>query len=156
MAKLTKTSLPTEYQEIRKASSAMNEQNDCSVVAIAIACGVSYEVAHAALKKAGRIDRHGTYRWHSKAAIESLGFKVRAWNYQEKRAMISRYPGVHSKLQSITTHHMRRFPQAWADCHPNLIVASSRHMLAIKDGVVRDWSINNAMRLQDIWEITKA
>ena len=59
MPAIEKTSMPSQYLEVRKGSFGKNENNDCAVVAVAIVCGVSYDVAHAELKRCGRKDRKG-------------------------------------------------------------------------------------------------
>src|SRR5690606_23917614 len=103
------------------------------------------------LKKLGRKDKGATPVYVSEQAINQLGFKIRKWSFAERRGMIETYPSPHNGLRSITTHHLRRFPQAWAGCHPNMIWITARHMLAVKDGVVHDWSINRVLRVWNIW-----
>jgi hypothetical protein len=130
-------------------------RSDCAVKAIAIACDVPYAVAHAACKKLGRKDRDGTLVEIIIAAIKSLGFRVRVWSFMERREMIARYPGAHKNLHSITSHHMRRFPAAWAGCHRNLIMGNPRHIWAVKNGVCEDWSVNKSLRVDYVWEVEK-
>lgn len=154
---ISRKPIPAEFVALEKVSKAVHqENNDCSVKAIAIACGVSYSEAHSACRAAGRTNRNGTPISVSARAIESLGFTIRTVTSLEQRAIVNRYPGVHRNLQSITTHHPNRFPQAWADAHPNMIWVTANHMLAVKDGQVIDWSNSKAMRVLLIWEINKA
>lgn len=155
MARVARTALSADFKSTELSSYQANEKNDCSVKAISIACGVSYEEALFALKRFGRKDRSGTPTAISIKAIEFFGFKIRVWSAKERIDVIKSYPGTHANLKSITTHHPRRFPRAWANCHPNMIWLTRDHMLAVKDGTVRDWSVNSARRVVMIWEIEK-
>lgn len=54
------------------------EDNDCSVRAVAVVCGVSYRTARAALAREGRKPK-GTATWGQiQQALQALGFD--AWN----------------------------------------------------------------------------
>jgi len=55
-------------------SSTGNERNDCTVRALANATEMSYEKAHALLKKHGRKDCKGAYFTTMKPAYEEAGF----------------------------------------------------------------------------------
>jgi len=153
MPRIARTGLSQDYNDLRRASAAMHENNDCSVIAIAIACNVTYEMAHAACKKHGRVNRQGTFVSISEKAIYELGYKIRKWTDAEKITKIHSYPGAHKGLSAITSHHLRRFPAAWRNVHRNMIWASWRHMFAVKDGIVRDWSTNSSIRVNTIWEV---
>ena len=155
MSRIHHTSLSEDFVKLKSEAGKIGENKDCSVKAISIACDVPYAEVHALLKKLGRKDGKGTPLTACEKAIMELGFKIREWSFDEHRDMIDTYPSPHNGLRSITTHHLRRFPQAWAGCHPNMIWVTARHMLAVKDGVVRDWSINRALRVKRIWEIEK-
>lgn len=139
----------------------MNETNDCTVKAIALLCDTSYEAAHAALKAAGRQDRKGAYVHQQTKAIQALGFKLsylgnrsihtRARGYSD---IIASYPGVHKNCKSITTHHPRRFPAAWAN-QPNMLMITRGHAAAFKDGRVHDWSENKALPVVELYAVEK-
>lgn len=153
MSRIQRTSLSEDFRNLSIEAGKIGEHNDCSVKAISIACDVPYSEVHALLKSLGRKNGRGTPLVCSWAAIWRLGFKIRNWSFDEYQGMIETYPSPHNGLRSITTHHLRRFPQAWADCHPNMIWVTANHMLAVKDGVVCDWSINRALQVRRIWEI---
>jgi hypothetical protein len=157
MASLKKTSTPELFVKLHMETFSKGETNDCSVKAVAIACGVTYDVAHAALKSFGRKDRSGCHDGVIRMAIVSLGFKVVKWGVVDRHQMIESYPGVHKNLTSITTHHPRRFAKAWAkQAHKNLLFVTDAHILAVSGGNVIDWSINKSYRVQQVWEIVKA
>lgn len=155
MPALKRTTLPSLYAGLTPERQKCEEYMDCSVVAISIACGVSYREAHAALKAQGRKDGHRTPDAFSARAIEALGFRIRVWLYSEMKGMIKTYPGSHKGLSSITTHHLRRFPEAWKKAGSNLIFITRGHMLAVKDHAVQDWSINRRLPVIKIWEVEK-
>lgn len=149
MAKMHFTSLSQDYTALSSERSAMGENNDCAVVAVSIVCNVPYSVAHAALKKAGRKDRHGTFPYQTYAAIESLGKKLRAVNPRE---IIDTYPGVHKNLKHVTTHHPRRFSKSFSQGKVYLF-SVRRHILAVKGDTVHDWSINKSKQVLLIFEV---
>lgn len=155
MARVARTTEPSQYRAARVASYSMNERNDCAVVAIVLATGAPYEQVHSILKRNGRKDRHGTHLYQMQACLAELGFEVRRWSAGERVAVIHQYPGQHKGLASITSHHPRRFAKVWARQHPNLLFFTSswRHVLAVRNGEVQDWTVNKAMRIEDIWEI---
>lgn len=155
MSRIPRTSLSDDFVNLKSEAGKIGERNDCSVKAISIACEVPYAEVHALLKDLGRKDRAATPIILSRMAVKVLGFKIREWSFIERQGMIETYPSQHNNLHSITTHHPRRFPQAWGDCHPNMIWVTPNHMLAVKGGVVQDWSINRALRVRQIWEIEK-
>lgn len=156
MAKVQKVAFSPTYLKVAAETQARNEANDCSVKAIVILCGVSYDVAHAALKARGRQDRAGCSSPIIWQAMTDLGFKVKLWDCLDIQDKIAEYPGRGKNLKSVTTHHFRRFPKAWAGCHPNLAVFVKGHILAVKNGEVCDWSVNNSRPVTNIWEVTKA
>lgn len=155
MPRIKSTLRPTAFTAKQIEASALRENNDCSVKAISIACGVPYAEVHALMKSLGRKDRRATPRIISRRTVEALGYRIREWSIAERINMIRSYPRPHCGLSSITTHHPRRFPAAWVGCHSNMIWTTARHMLAVKDGAVQDWSINNALRVDTIWEVEK-
>jgi hypothetical protein len=156
MARIKTCAMDTEYLNVRCDSRSMNETNDCTVVAISIVCGVSYEVAHNALKTHGRKDRQGAYRGTQLRAIESLGFHVASvYRHHIKEGIIAKYPAPHNTLQSATTHHPERFKKIWGALESNLLLFTKRHVSAYKDGVVKDWAKGKAKRVEEIWVVRK-
>ena len=137
------------YEDLDKGSTSFNEQNDCSVKAVALICNISYSDAHALLKKFGRKDRDGTRRTITRDAIESMGIKL----VRVKRDFfISQYPKYTST--TVTTKHPKTFPDVWKNgkmylCH------TVDHDLVINDGVTCDWSHNRHLRIKTIFEVQR-
>lgn len=157
MARIKHTARPATFQSLHTVALSVNEgHKDCAVKAVALACNVSYEVAHSHLKQCGRQDNKGTPTEIIWAACRALGYNVQRWSFAQNQTMIRSYPGVHSRLQSITTHHPRRFRAAWAQHdHKTLMFLTPRHIACFKGGVVHDWSVNNALRVDGVFEVTK-
>lgn len=149
MARISHKTKALDYVAMRNASARYNEHNDCAVVALAVACNVEYEEAHAALAKQGRRNRRGTFFHHTVAAVKTLGFELEPIN---PRDFIDRYPGQQKTLKNVTTHHPDRFPKVWADGNTYLI-QTDRHILAVKDGVNCDWTRGRAMRAKAIHKV---
>lgn len=143
MPAVGKTSQTELYKEIRKSSIERQEKNDCTVVAVSLFTGVSYDVAHTALRNAGRFAHSGAYQSQVRAALLELGVEITEVNL---RGIVQAYPGVHTLMKNITTHQPRRFQHVW-DGMPNLIMFSRTHCAAYIDGKVHDWSVNNALRV---------
>lgn len=154
MARLKTTNWPKEFSALHEDTKKLNETNDCAVKAVALATGKPYAEVHAVMKALGRADRKGTPNMITEATLKHFGFRFRKWGFIKHQQLIKSYPGVHAGLHSITTHHPRRFPEAWAsEANKVLLLASSRHILCYRDGEIKDWSINRSLRIRDIYEI---
>ena len=157
MARIQKTSLSPDFTDFYRDSLDAQEHNDCSVKAIALVTGRTYTEVRAALKAAGRKDRSGTPQHLSIKVLQDFGYTVRNWSFGERITIMNTYPGADTTAcnRSITTHHWRRFPKSWAPhWEKKLIVITSGHMLAVVDGVVKDWTINRSLRVLQIWEVS--
>lgn len=147
-----KRSLSHAYSELTPARIALGESRDCTVVAISIVTGKTYEEAHAAMKAAGRKDGGSGYYHQEVAALKALGFQLKR---VEVKDIIATYPAPHCRaLKNVTTYHAHRFPEAWAPYREKrLLLWVSGHVAAMKDGVVHDWSSNRALRVYKIAEV---
>lgn len=155
MPALKKVLLPTGFLSLKDERNALNENRDCTVVAMTLTTGLPYAVCHKALAEQGRKHRRGTFFHQQEAAYESLGFKLRQWTSREVVDMIMSYPkkGIHG----ITTHQPRRFRKQWARvADRRILLYSTGHVSALIDGNVEDWAINRAKRVYMIVEVTKA
>jgi hypothetical protein len=140
------------YKAVRQEGKLIEKgTRDCSVVAASVITGLPYATVHAAFKAAGRKTGVGTPRSVSQRALAALGFEVREWTSQEKRNMLFSYP--RKGHRAITTYHPQLYPDQWRGWSG--IFVTRRHMLAVKDGVVQDWSVNRSLPLVDIWEVRR-
>jgi hypothetical protein len=153
MARIKRSEIPLEYYRVKESELATKEKNDCTVVAVALVCKVSYEAAFAALKAEGRVDGHGASISKIGRAINKLGKHADMLTETNLRVeFISKYPGCHSTLKSATSHHPARFPKAWKNGRTYL-AWSRYHAFAIIDGVTHDWSANRSLRIEGMFEI---
>jgi hypothetical protein len=148
-SKIKRTATSPLYQSLRSESYRLGERNDCSVVAVAAVCGVSYADAHAALAKRGRKHKRGVYNSIIIDAV--LGFS-KTLERIDPKSIISSYPGIHKTLQNVTTHHPRRFPGSFNPSKCYLLFIKG-HVLAVMGGEVNDWTINKAKRVIAIYEV---
>lgn len=140
-----------EYRTSCLSSEAQKENNDCAVVAVAVATGTPYNEVHRLMKENGRKEGRGTFTNITKATLAALGYDMKT---VRMRDYIDRYPGNHKNLKSVTSHHPRRFNEVWADGNTYLF-QSNAHIWAVVNGQNHDWSINRALRVIDICKIVK-
>lgn len=149
IAKVGKSELYSAHLEQR---TEMRERSDCAVRAVAALTGTPYEQVHAMMAAQGRKHGKGT-PWHIIwETLTALGFKA---EYVPAVNFIRQYPGSHATaLKSVTSHHPDRFPAVWRDgC--SYLMSTSRHVLAIVNGVNHDWTRGKACRASRVWRITR-
>jgi hypothetical protein len=151
MPRIKKIEHTPAYSNLRQVTSAHNERGDCAVKALSLLTGVPYDQMLRALNAAGRKPRSGTPWVAMERALGEFGFKLEKLEGWSER-MIATYPGVHKNLQSVTTHHPRRFKKAWAGTE-NLLLDCSRHVAAFVNGQVHDHTVNNSMRVRNVYRI---
>lgn len=153
MARINNIEVTPAYAAVVGAAATKGEDNDCAVRAISILSGLSYETVHDAFIAAGREVGKPTPWTVITAACAALGVTLKEVKPERTADIIASYPGVHSALKSITTHHPVRFPKAWAD-QPAVMMDTGGHVAAFKDGQLHDWSVNRAMRVKKLWTVT--
>lgn len=138
------------FKKAQEGSKKLDENNDCAVVAVSIACKVPYEKAHELLKKHGRKDKDGTYRETTRKALKELGWKMQ---WIDQRKYKRRFPKHHSELKYITSHSFRRFPEAFDDLPKIVLAFTAGHVFAVMDSQNADWSVNNKLRIKGLYEL---
>jgi len=126
------------YEKAKGYAVQKGETNDCSVKAVSIACDVPYHVAHKALALQGRVNRRGAYHRQIEKAIESLGFKfAHLVNVKAATcATLARDPAVHKGF---------------------FVAYVKRHILAVVDGKIEDWTATNCRRrLEGVYRVVPA
>lgn len=149
MARINTTPRSEKYTALNDVSTAMGENNDCSVIALAAVTGKPYTTARAALAEQGRRPGRGVSIDQIHAALKSLGFRAERIDLQER---IARYPGAHAALKNVTTHHPDRFPAVWAE--GTFLFYTRRHVAAVVDSVNHDWTRGRAQRVRAVYLIT--
>lgn len=151
MAKIKRIDLPRSLSDAYAQRNMMNETNDCTVVALSVVTGMSYPEAHKAMQAQGRKPGKGSNGIEK--ALAAAGFKLKRVNIQ---SIIDKFPKPHCDvLKNFTTHHPRRFPGC-IDKSKVYMAYTNRHVLGIREGEVRDWSINTSLRVYALWEVEKA
>lgn len=120
------------YAKIDEASRRYGERLDCVARSIAVACGVTYEEAHAMLTKCGRKRRSRTKDHVTRRALRLLGF-----------AMVQ-YPVKGRTVRTVE----RELPVG-----RRFIVRVNGHMLPVRGGKVWDWSAGRLFRVREVLEI---
>lgn len=130
--------------------SKMKETKDCTVIALAQLCGLTYLQAHKAMAKHGRKPKRGASNLTN--AINDQSYRLK---HIDPAVFIAKYPGRHSTLKHITTHHMSRFAEVWDDGNDYLLRCRN-HVAVIIAGSNHDWSQTRKMHIQQIFKVTKA
>ena len=158
MPRITKTPWSPDFA-LRNIERERAGDNDCCTIqCVAVLTGQKYEVVAKMFTDFGRRHKKAGTLEVMRQAFKKLGHKVddKTYGYHHLNKIISQYPKPHNNLRFITTHHPRRFPEVWRDMPPMaLFTGSYRHVAAFKDGTIHDWSINNSLRVCDIWIIEK-
>ena len=151
MARIPFQKKTEQYIAMKRESDRAGESMDCSVQALATACGLTYKEVHGAANFTGREKGRGLHIYQMKQVARALGFEMKNVT---QRDMISQYPKPHNGLQSITTHHPDRFWKVWQD-GKSYIFSVDEHVSAVVNGVNHDWTRGKAHRLQGLYEIVK-
>lgn len=149
MANVKKADYTEAYCALMEGKQAYKEAQDCTVIALSVVTGISYEEAHAVMASFGR--KPGKAARGVDNAVRSQGFDLKRVDI---KSIIAKYPLPHRKvLKNFTTHHPRRFPGC-IDKSKVYLAHTRGHVLGIKDGVVHDWSINKSLRVYALYEVT--
>ena len=131
---------PAKYKRLLKTALLHydNEANNCTVLAVALATGVSYGKAHAALARAGRVTGDGATDSVIEKAMAELGFIMKLTLEFEGKSLAAvrnaggnRFAIVRGRSKSAT------------------------HILTVKDGVIYDYS-GSRKRVMYAYEIEEA
>ena len=155
MARVSKVAVDAKFHEIKSALKQDGDNNYCAILAIAALTGVDPKTVREAVEAAGRKRGKGTYQHQMISACEALGFKMNFISHKTRSEIIAQYPGTHKNLKSITTNHPRRFSKVWQS-QPNMLMITTNHAAAYVDGTVIDWSVNNSLRITELYTIVKA
>lgn len=117
------------------ASRSMGEQRDCTIKALAIATGLHYDDVHAAAAKQGRKRGKGMKRHQTIATAKALGFALE--HVTDYRAKTARTIERDKCLQSGA-----------------FIIGMTRHLAAMVDGKLIDWSQNGLKRINGVYSVT--
>lgn len=120
------------FVQMEKESRARNETNDCTVVSLAYALRVPYDVAHLIMREAGREHRKGASMWRAASIIEP-GRLVEVMGLP--------YPPI-TLSEFCATHKYGRY---W--------VGVTGHALVVENGRVCDHSDKMRRRVDKAWRV---
>ena len=126
-----------KYEKLKKARyrKKLNETNDCSVMAIAIACRLSYKAAHDLMAEYGRRPRKGVHNFQILAAAKSLGFEL------------TEVKNVDKGFTACTIGNK---------CKAGYYMAFVRgHVLGVVNGTVFDWTEGRRHRINLVYKVTR-
>lgn len=120
------------FVQMEKESRARNETNDCTVVSLAYALRVPYDVAHLIMGKAGRQHRKGASMWAAARLIEP-----------GRLVEVNGLPYPPITLAEFCREH--RHGRYW--------VGVTGHALVVENGRVCDHSDKMRRRVDKAWRI---
>ena len=130
-----------KYQKLKKARyrKQMNERNDCSVMALAITCRLTYKRAHEIMAYFGRRPRKGANTFSILSAAKSLGFEVTAVNNLVQGS------GCGYTVNTIGEKCKSGYYMAFVN----------GHVLGVVNGDVYDWTEGRRHRIKEVYKITR-
>lgn len=124
------------FCSLSESSSFHRERNDCTVKALAIAGDLTYGVAHTMMAKRGRRPRNGAFYAHVFDALKEIGKTVDE---------VTKYEAF-KDIKTIKSLQDLRLNGCY-------IIRVSGHMLAMKDGIIHDWTNNRLHRIKSIHRV---
>ena len=123
------------FQQLCKRSNHWRETNDCTVKALAIVTGWTYERAHGELALRGRNHGKGTSMSNIWAALNQNGFTA------------ERLPDHHPMMKENIKTIGALTREGVIPSRGVFIVETSRHVLGIRAGQVHDWTDGRRHRI---------
>lgn len=124
-----------DYGFLRTVGDEMGEKRDCAVIAIAVVTGRAYTEIHERLRKLGRRTHCGT-SWPTQIQVlKDCGFAV--------HEITGYYEGA--SIRSIAP----QLPQ-----EGKFLVRTHKHIAAVRDGIIEDWSEQRKLYVQSIYKVT--
>ena len=124
------------YDEVKDES--WREDDDCSIVAIALVCGVSYEKANKVLRKNGKI-RWGADYLEIRKSVNALGYNCRVIYPEYYLDSIRKYD---KNIKSLTLAELKKYPDIFADADKQLWSVGNifgSHLFAVINGKIEDF-----------------
>lgn len=146
------------FSTIRAEANSMGERNDCGVIAVSIATRRPYKEAHALLARHGRPFRKGSPFSAINKSLIALGAKLqgdantspaRPSKYFPRNHVVGTY--VYPKQPNGSQYTMKTIGKAFPK--GTYLVYNSRHVAAMIDGRIHDWSEDRAKRVTMIQKV---
>lgn len=148
------------FQKMERRSNRWRERNDCTVKALAIATGKTYEQAHGALALRGRNYRKGTTMSTVFRALDDLGFTQKEIYRRDFADRDHLYPPDKERAKKMRRTRWAK-GRTMKSIQPHLpqrgvfLISTSSHVLCVRAGEVHDWTTNRKHRITHVHHITK-
>jgi len=130
-----------KYQKMKKSRyrKQLNEANDCSVIAIALVCRLTYKEAHSRCCHMGRKARKGMTNWNILLTAKYGNFNMElVKNLRQKSGSLYTPKTIGEKLK-----------RGYYLCFCN------GHVLSVINGHVHDWTNGRQHRITEAWKVTR-
>lgn len=125
-----------KYEDLRRtAVRHYNDNNFCTVVAVASVTGMSFGKARIKMEKAGREHKKGAYDFQYHEVIQRRGYKL-------------------ERVLGYRGHHVRTMGKKLKG-QGNFLVKVRGHVLAVMDGVINDWAVDSCRRVDSVYKVIK-
>lgn len=154
------------FEKMEKRSRKWCESNDCTVIALAIATGKTYEQAHGALALRGRNHRKGVLMAAFWKALDDLGFTEKE---VYRHSLIQNSEILNDYLKDDERERVNKMRRTrWAkgrtmksiEAHlPKrgvYLIQTSTHILCVRAGQIHDWTKNRKHRITHVHHIMRA
>ena len=131
-----------KYRQLLSASDVMQEDQDCSVMAIAVIGDLSYHDAHCLLEMLGRKHRRYVCHYQTREALEFLDLET------EDQTKLWR--------DTLGGRTVRTLARVMKGQKGKWLVRTAHHVFAMEDGEVHDWTARRLHRIQMVLEVTPA
>jgi len=126
-------SMKNDIKKLQKESDKLGETNDCAVTAVAAVSNLPYEYVHRVFASCGRKRRKGTPFEVTQEVLKKLNI----WTDRHR-----------FEAQTITTMG-RELPKKG-----RFLVRIRRHILAVVDGEVLDWTEGRRHRIRQAYKVS--
>lgn len=122
------------YEDLLPVSKAMNERNDCAVIAIAVVTGNPYTLVHERFLKVGRRSRCHSTDGHIEQVLETFKLTlIDVTKFYEP-----------SSLRTIVP----QLPE-----QGNFLVTTRKHVSAVRKGLIQDWAEQRKLYVKGIFQV---
>lgn len=128
----------SDFKTVFQDAMKHNDNLCCGPIAVALVTGKTFKTAQNWLAKLGRKRGRGTPRWMTHQALKDHGYTIRRLEKLERRCRT-----VRTLEREVGKNR-------------TLLVHTRRHVLAVVDGKVQDWTQGRLHRIQEIYLVEKA
>lgn len=113
-----------------------NDENYCTVIALALCLDWDFSRAHLALKNKGRKDGQGTPMMHVTSTVKENG------------KILKDVSSLFKSLGIKTIREMQR-----RNLKDSYLILTAKHTCVFKNGILQDWTDNRCHRIIQAWRI---